>query len=273
MQSRLSDQPVLLMRLTDTHCHLDFRDYHKDREAVLARAWKEGLERILIPGIDLQTSQAAIELADKYPQIYVAVGVHPNSATTWDARTLDDLTAMAAHPKVVAIGEIGLDFYRQHAPHPLQRKVFREQLALAGRLNLPVVIHTRNASPENRTCMAETLDTLPEFRLSGVLHSFSGNLFEAERTLDLGFFIGITGPVTFKNAVALRQVVASVPMDRLLIETDGPFLTPHPYRGKRNEPAYVRYIAEKISEIHSLSPKAVAETTTANARRLFRWSN
>ncbi len=261
------------MTLTDTHCHMDFRDYDKDRSAVLARAWDAGLERILIPGIDLQTSQAAIRLAERSAEIYAAVGMHPNSAQKWDVHNLRLLDEMAAHPKVVAIGEIGLDYYRDRTPHPLQKRVFREQLEMAEYLNLPVVVHTRNASSEDHACITETLDILAESQVSGVLHSFSGNLKEAKRTLDIGFYIGITGPVTFKKAVELREVVAAVPLDRLLIETDSPFLTPVPNRGKRNEPAFVRIIAEKISEIHNQPPEAVAEITAANARRLFQWSD
>jgi TatD DNase family protein len=260
------------MKLTDTHCHLDFRNYQEDRDAVLTRAWEAGLERILVPGIDLQTSQAAIELADKYPKIFVAVGIHPNSATFWDAKSIEFLTEMASHPKVVAIGEIGLDYYRQRTPKSLQRRVFREQLNLASQLNLPVVVHTRNANPDDRSCLADTFKTLAEAQVTGVLHSFSGNLIEAEQCLDLGFYIGITGPVTYKKAVELRQVVAALPLDKLLVETDAPFLTPHPFRGKRNEPAYVQYIAEKIGEIHNRPPKTIADITTANAKRLFQWS-
>ena len=261
------------MKLIDSHCHLDFRDFEADRTAVLNRAWEAGLERILVPGIDLQTSQAAIELAEAHPQIYAAVGVHPNSAMLWDEGTLEFLEALAAHPKVVAIGEIGLDYYRDRSPRGLQRQVLQEQLKLAEQLNLPVVIHTRNASSDERTCMSETLEVLAQASVNGVLHSFSGNLSEAERTLELGFFIGITGPVTFKNAAELRQVVAAVPLDRLLTETDSPFLTPHPYRSQRNEPAHVRFVAEKISELHNQPGAVVAETIAANAQRLFKWSN
>ncbi len=261
------------MKLTDTHCHLDFRNYEADRAAVLNRAWQAGLEHILVPGIDLQTSQAALELADAYPQIYAAVGVHPNSAVDWEAASIDFLEQMASHAKVVAIGEIGLDYYRDRAPRNLQKQVFRAQLELAQQLNLPAVIHTRNASSEDRTCMADTLEILAETRVTGVLHSFSGNGSEAERAFELGFFIGITGPITFKNAEILRQVVAETSLDRLLVETDGPFLTPHPFRGQRNEPAYVRFVAEKISEIHNQPLGIVAEITSANAQRLFQWSN
>ena len=260
------------MSLTDTHCHLYFHAFEEDRDAVLARAWSAGVERILVPGIDLPTSQAALELAESDPRIFAAVGVHPNDAATWDARSLEFLETMAAHPKVVAIGEIGLDYYREGAPRDLQRRVLREQVALAGRLNLPVVIHTRNASPADRSCMADTLQILAESGVRGVLHSFSGNLAEAKQTLNLGFFIGITGPVTFKKADELRQVVAAVPLDRLLIETDSPFLTPHPHRGRRNEPAHVRFVAGKIAELHHQPLAVVAEATTENARRLFQWS-
>ena len=261
------------MTLTDTHCHLDFRDYDQDRPAVLGRAWEAGLERILIPGIDLLTSQAAISLAERYAEIYAAVGTHPNSVQKWDAHTLGLLDEMAAHAKVVAIGEIGLDYYRDRTPRPLQKRVFREQLEIAEQTNLPVVVHTRNASSEDRACIKETLEILAESQVTGVLHSFSGNLKEAKRTLDLGFYIGITGPITYNNSEELREIVSAVPIDRLLIETDGPFLTPVPHRGKRNEPAFVRFVAEKISKIHNQPPEVIAEITAANARRLFQWSD
>ena len=261
------------MNLTDTHCHLDFRDFDKDRATVLSRAWEAGVERILIPGIDLPSSQAAVKLAERYAEFYAAVGMHPNSANNWDAHTLGLFDELSSHPKVVAIGEIGLDFYRDWTSHSLQKRVFREQLKLAEQLNLPVVVHTRNSSAEDRACITETLDILAKFQLTGVLHSFSGNLKEAKRTLDLGFYIGITGPVTFKNASELREIVSALPLDRLLIETDSPFLTPDPNRGKRNEPAFVRLVAEKISEIHHQPLDVVSEMTAANAQRLFQWSN
>ncbi len=263
------------MKLTDTHCHLDFRNFDKDRPAVLKRAWKTGLERILIPGIDLGTCFTATNIAEDHAQIFAAVGVHPNSALTWEADTLETLTQMADHPKVVAIGEIGIDYYRDRAPRQLQKRVFKSQLDLASRLRLPVVIHIRNAGPDDRSCIADVIAILKEWKSPlenpGVIHSYSGNLFEAEDLLAMGYFLGITGPVTFKKAVALQQVAAEIPLDRLLIETDGPFLTPHPYRGKRNEPSYVRYIAEKIAEVRGVSPKIVADQTTHNAHQLFGW--
>jgi TatD DNase family protein len=260
---------------TDTHCHLDFQDFDHDRDKVLERACEAGLEHVLNPGIDIRTSQMAVQLSDTYPQVYAAVGIHPNSSLSWDASALGSLEDLVAHPKVVAIGEIGLDYYRDRAPRAHQKQVFIAQLELAGRLNLPVVIHTRNHDPQDRACLTDLIAILSEWKTNltypGVVHSYSGNVIEAQKILVLGFFIGITGPVTYKNASVLREVVASIPLDRLLIETDSPFLTPHPYRGKRNEPAFVRYIAEKISEIHQQPLKVVAEQTTENARTLFQW--
>jgi TatD DNase family protein len=265
------------MNLVDTHCHLDFDHYDKDRENVLERAWNAGLTRILVPGIDILTSQAAVQLAESYSNIYAAVGVHPNSAGTWDEWALDALEVLAVHPKVVALGEIGLDYYRDRAPKNLQRDVFLDQLKLASRLDLPVVIHTRNSNPANRACISDVINLLSnhESKLAhpGVVHSYSGNLDEADLLVSFGFYLGITGPVTYKNASALRTMVASLPIDRLLIETDGPFLTPHPKRGKRNEPAYVRYIADKLAEILELPLKTVADVTSGNAARLFGWGN
>lgn len=260
------------MTLTDTHCHLDFYDYDEDRAFVLARAWDSGIKRILIPGIDLKSSASAIEIAEANSQIFAAVGVHPNSANKWETRTIGFLDEMTSHTKVVAVGEIGLDYYRDWTSPQLQKRVFIEQLNLAQHSNLPVIIHTRNAHPEDRSCITDTLEIIADYKVVGVLHSFSGNIAEAERAVAHGYFIGITGPVTFKNAIELQKVVASVPLDRLLIETDSPFLAPIPNRGKRNEPAYVQYIAERIGKIHNKSLDDVAKITAANAKRLFHWS-
>lgn len=260
------------MILTDTHCHLNFYDFDGDRKLVMERAWNKGINRILIPGTDLPGSRAAIELAETYRPLFAAVGVHPNSANNWDMRAIGYLDEMTSHPKVVAIGEIGLDYYREWSPPALQKRIFLEQLNLACHLELPVVVHTRNASPDDRACIADTLEIISDKNAKGVLHSFSGNIAEAEYAIKLGFYIGITGPVTFRNAVDLQKVVASVPLNRLLIETDSPFLSPVPYRGKRNEPVNVYYIAEKISEIHNQSTEVVAKITAENAARLFQWS-
>jgi TatD DNase family protein len=262
--------------LTDTHCHLDFNHYEKDLPGVLDRAWEAGLNRILVPGVDLWSSRAAIKVSESDHRINTAVGVHPNSALTWNEGSYRALIQLTHHPKVVAVGEIGLDYYRDRAPKPIQREVFQAQLELAERKELPVVIHTRNASSTDRNCIQDLIDILiawkPTLRHPGVVHSYSGNEDEAERLLALGYYLGVTGPITYKNASGLRKVIASIPLERLLIETDGPFLTPHPHRGKRNEPAYVQYIANKISEVHQCPLQSVVEKTSLNAATLFRWN-
>jgi TatD DNase family protein len=252
------------MTFTDTHCHLNFYDFDDDRALVLARAWDSG--------IDLHSSSSAISIAEIEPKVFASVGVHPNSANKWESRAIGFLDEMTSHPKVVAIGEIGLDYYREWTSPNLQKRIFIDQLSLAQHVNLPVIIHTRNADSEDRSCISDTLQILADHDCVGVLHSFSGNITEAERAIDLGFLIGITGPITYKKSIGLQKVVACVPLENLLIETDSPFLTPTPHRGKRNEPAYVQYVAEKISKIHNKSLNEVAKITAENARRLFKWS-
>lgn len=260
----------------DTHCHLDFNAFDKDRSQVLERAWESGLERILIPGINLASSQLALRLAEKNEQVFVAVGVHPNDALSWKDDTLAQLKQLTDHPKVVAIGEIGLDYYRDRAPKELQADIFCEQLSLASQVNLPVVIHNRDASADVMDILSKwqkglELGNEPLAKRPGVLHSFSDTLEVAERGMAHNFYLGITGPVTFKNAENLRRTVSAIPLNNLLIETDAPFLTPHPFRGKRNEPAYVRFIADRIAQVLELSVKSVATKTTSNAINLFNW--
>ncbi len=242
----------------------------------MARAIAAGLTRILNPGIDLPSCRAAIQLANAHPQIYAAVGIHPNSANAWDKYTLGDLRRLARHPKVVAIGEIGLDYYWDRTPRDLQHKVLRAQLALAAELALPVIIHNRESTADVVAALlawqAELSATQsPLAERPGVVHSFSGDEQSAQQLIASNFYIGITGPVTFKNARGLQQLVAGLPLERVLIETDAPFLAPHPKRGKRNEPAYVRRVAEKIAALQDIPLQAVVEKTAANAARLFRW--
>lgn len=274
------------MTLTDTHCHLDFEKFDPDRSAVLERAARAGVERILIPGIHLTSSRAAVKLAESHPMLFAAVGIHPTEAGAFSVDTLKGLRELAASPKVVAVGEIGLDYYWDAAPHDLQQRVLRAQLDLAAELGLPVVIHLREKgdAPEG-PCAADLLNMLekwvaglrsrnePLAERPGVLHSFSGSLATARQAIRLGFYIGVTGPVTYPKAIARRALVAALPLDRLLIETDSPFLAPVPQRGRRNEPAFVRHIADKIAEIQSCSAEEVAAQTTANAMRLFRWED
>lgn len=262
--------------LTDTHCHLDFEAFDGDRAEVLARAKETGVVRILVPGIDLESSAKAAILADRHSNVYAAVGVHPNSALTWDMDSRDELASLAKQKKVIAIGEIGLDYYRDRSPINVQQSVLLAQLELAASLNLPVVLHNREATDD-------LLDILTEWRANlvksgtdlanrpGVLHSYSGDFVQAERAILLSFYIGLTGPVTFKNAPELQELVGRLPLNRLLIETDAPFLTPHPFRGKRNEPAHVHLVAEKIAEIQGITTAEVCQVTTENAGRLFGW--
>jgi TatD DNase family protein len=190
------------------------------------------------------------------------VGVHPHDAKTVDSGVLDQLRALARHPKVVAIGEIGLDYYHDHSPRPVQRQVFVDQLALATELELPVVIHSRDAHDD-------TLATLQDWQGAGVMHTYAAGPERLDEVLAMGFFVGLSGPVSFSNADALREVAKAAPLDRLLVETDCPYLTPEPHRGKRNEPAYVRHVAEAIARARQEPVDVVAEATTANAHRLF----
>jgi len=272
------------VNLTDTHCHLDLEQFDADRDEVLTRAWAAGLTRILIPGLDLESSRRIVKLAESHSSLFAAIGLHPNDSLKWLGETGSGLRSLAKSPKVVAIGEIGLDYYWDDAPHDHQRAVLKEQLALAAELKLPVVLHLREAdnAPEG-DCARDLLEILEKWVKSlrvdnnplverpGVLHSFSGNESTAKKALDMNFFIGITGPVTYKNAQTKRDLVETLPLERLLIETDAPFLTPVPQRGRRNEPAFVAHIADKIAEIHLINPEEIAILTSANARRLFAW--
>jgi TatD DNase family protein len=270
------------VRLTDTHCHLNFRTYQDDLPQVLSRAKDTGIKRILAPGIDLESSLEILRIADENPDVYAAVGVHPNSAVAWEDTSAEDLVSLLSHPKVVAVGEIGLDYYRDRAPKDLQADILQVQLDIASQDELPVILHVRNKSEDDRTCMEDLLSILEDWLdrskcrdkkgyRPGVIHSFSGNLPESRRALEMGFYIGVTGAVTYKNADMLREVVLQTPLDRLLVETDGPFITPHPFRGKRNEPAHVRHIVDKISAVKGLSPEQISGQTSLNAGALFGW--
>jgi TatD DNase family protein len=260
---------------TDTHCHLDFDRFDKDRDEILKRAWKAGLVWILNPGIDLHTNQTAINLAKSHPEkISAAVGIHPNFGQSWTANILSALREQAQQPEVVAIGEIGLDYYRQYTPFDQQRMMFKEQLKLAAELNLPVIIHNRESTGDLMAILSEWHQELvqsghPLAERPGVLHSYSADLDTAQEAAAMHFYLGISGPVTFNNAPERKSVTRNLPLENLLIETDAPFLTPHPHRGKRNEPAYIPLIAKEIARLHNTSPKEVAEITYANARRLF----
>jgi len=262
--------------LTDTHCHLDFDSFDSDRDAVIQRAREAGVGRMLNPGIDLQSSRVALRLAHCYDEVYAACGVHPNDANKWEDGSQAEMYEMLKQDKVVAVGEIGLDYYRDRAPRDLQKRVLSEQLVLAEKTGLPVILHNRQATKDMLEMLSAWHTHLvasgsPLAEKPGVLHSFSGDLVAARKAVEMNFMIGVTGPVTYKNADELRQIVALVPLSALLIETDAPFLTPNLHRGERNEPAYVRWIAERIAKIHNLTVQAVAERTSANSQKVFNW--
>jgi TatD DNase family protein len=264
------------VHLSDTHCHLDVDAFDADREQVLERAKQVGISRILNPGVDQYSSQAAIRLAEKHTEIFAAVGLHPNE-DIYPGNMPDWVEELASnHKKVVAIGEIGLDYYRDRTPREDQRRVFEGQLQLAGKLELPVVIHNRQAFQDLLAILADWQADLagknsPLIGRMGVFHSFSGDPHMASKALELGFYIGITGPITFRKAEELQEVVTGLPLERLLLETDAPFMAPHPHRGRRNEPAYLRYTVEKIAMIRNQPLSLVAAMTSDNAKRLFKW--
>lgn len=257
------------MVLVDTHLHLDFEQYDADREQVLERARAADVGYLITIGIDAETCVNAILLAEQYPQIYAAVGWHPNSANEWTAVSPVALREWARHPKAVAIGEIGLDYYWKRVPKKVQQAAFEAQLAIASELKLPVVIHDRDAHEDTIATLRAWVRGGSAPNPPGVLHCFSGDLKMARQALDLGFYLGVDGPVTYKKAQDLQELVSALPLDRLVIETDAPFLTPHPHRGKRNEPAYVRYVAEQLARLHNKTLDQVAEQTTQNVRTLF----
>jgi TatD DNase family protein len=259
------------MELIDTHCHLNFASYDDDREAVIERARAAGVTRIIIPATDLTTGQEAIDLAQRYPAVFASAGIHPNSTADFSGSYLSRIEAQARLPRVVAVGEIGLDYHWDKSPRDIQQRAFEAQLELAARLEMPVIIHNREASEDVMTTLERWAADLPPslHGRAGVLHSFSASPAIAERALAAGFYIGFTGPVTFKNADELRSVAAMVPLERMLVETDGPFLTPAPHRGQRNEPAYVPFIAERLAAVRNIGVDELARATTANAVCLF----
>ncbi|HCC55138.1 MAG TPA: hydrolase TatD [Desulfobulbaceae bacterium] len=251
--------------LIDTHCHLDMSAYEADCEAVLERAIAAGVTRIISVGIDLASSRLAIALAKKYIGVYATVGVHPHNVAELSEADYTQLQALCRQPKVVAYGEIGLDYVKNYAPVVLQKEHFVRQVALAKKMHLPLVVHDREAHAE----IMEILEAAAPFPAGGVMHCFSGDIAFARRVLALGFHISIPGVVTFAKAEMLQEAVREIPLSSLVLETDGPFLAPVPQRGRRNEPALLIHIARKVAELKGVSFEEVARQTTINAERLF----
>jgi TatD DNase family protein len=249
----------------DSHCHLDDKRFAGDLDAVLDRAAAAGVTRILTIGTGDGPPEIdrATRLADRYPQVCASIGVHPHDASKVTPQTYDDLRALATHPKVIAFGEIGLDYHYDFSPREIQREVFIEQLKLARAVNLPLTIHTREAWDDTMSILRE------HWSGAGVMHCFTGDPAQARQALDMGFHLSYGGVLTFKTAENVRESARITPADRLLIETDAPYLAPIPYRGKRNEPAMMVETARKLAEVRETTPDAIAALTTANFDRLF----
>ncbi len=272
--------------LIDTHCHLDLAQFDGERSQVLARARAADVQIIVNPGIDLTHSQRAIELAERFPNVYAAVGVHPTSSGDFADATVERLRDLAQHPKVVAIGEIGLDYYWETVEPMRQKAAFHAQLALAASLGLPVIIHSRNAKQAAEgqpTCDDDVADVLGAWtqsavfrqsplaarKFAGVLHAFGGDVALAEMAYSWNFVLSLGGPVTFKNAKRLQSTVPQLRLDRLMLETDAPYLTPHPHRGERNEPAYVGLVSQQLAALYRQPIAEIARATTRTAQLFF----
>ncbi|MFJ5625227.1 TatD family hydrolase [Peribacillus loiseleuriae] len=251
--------------LFDTHVHLNDKQFEEDLEEVIQRTKESGVSNVVVVGFDRPTITRAMELVEEYDFIYAAVGWHPVDAIDMTDEDLHWIEELAAHPKVVAIGEMGLDYHWDKSPKDIQKDVFRKQIKLAKKVKLPIIIHNREATAD----IIEILKEENAHEVGGIMHCFSGSPEIAKECVEMNFYISLGGPVTFKNAKKPKEVAAEIPLDRLLIETDCPYLAPHPFRGKRNEPAYVKLVAEQIAEIKEITLEEVAKATTWNAKKLF----
>jgi len=249
----------------DTHAHLNAEQYSEDLTEVIDRALETGVSNIVVVGFDRPTIERAMELIEQYDFMYASVGWHPVDAIDMTDEDLLWIEELSKHPKVVALGEMGLDYHWDKSPKDIQKEVFRKQIQLAKKVKLPIIIHNREATAD----IVEILKEENAQEVGGIMHCFSGSPETAKECVDMNFYISLGGPVTFKNAKKPKEVAEVIPMDRLLIETDCPYLAPHPFRGKRNEPGYVKLVAEQIAEIKGMSLEEVAEKTTANAKKLF----
>lgn len=251
--------------LFDTHVHLNARQFEEDREEVIQRAFENGVEYMVVVGFNTETIPLAIEIAETYPSIYAAIGWHPVDAIDMKSEDLEWIEQLAAHPKVVALGEMGLDYHWDKSPQAIQEEVFRQQIHLAKKLKMPVIIHNREATED----IIKVLQEEKAGEVGGIMHCYNDSAEYIQACLDMNFYISFGGTVTFKNAPLPQEAALEVPDNRLLIETDAPFLAPHPNRGKRNEPAYVNLVAEKLAQLRGVSVEEISELTTKNAFELF----
>ncbi|GBD94144.1 putative deoxyribonuclease YcfH [bacterium BMS3Abin05] len=248
----------------DSHCHLNFSAFDEDLDAVVHRAVEAGVDRIIVASVDEESSRKAVELAERTPQIYAAVGIHPQDAQKYAEESIRIFQDWARHPKVVAIGEIGLDYYRDYNPKELQVRVFKRFVRLAKETGLPIIVHNRGADSDVMAVLSD-----PRFKsVTGVFHCFSSDLSYARNVLQRGYLISFTGIVTFKNSES-AAILRELPEEKLMLETDAPLLAPEPHRGKRNEPAFIKFVAEKFAEVKQISLDEIAKITTQNALRLF----
>src|SRR5690625_78572 len=252
--------------LFDTHVHLNARQFKEDREDVIERAFEEDVHQMVVVGFDEETNPLAIEIAEQYDSIYASVGWHPVDAINYKEDHLVYLEELSNHPKVVALGEMGLDYHWDTSPKSVQEKVFREQIQLAKEIHMPIIIHNRDATDD----VIRILQEEKAGEVGGIMHCYSGTVEQLQPCLDMNFYISLAGPVTFKNAKKLKEVAKYIPLERLLIETDAPYLAPHPYRGKRNEPAYVTKVAEEIAALRGMEYETICKITTENAMRIYR---
>jgi TatD DNase family protein len=255
------------MLFVETHSHLDFDEFDADREEVIKRALDAGVRILINVGASLDSSKRAVELAHKYPCIFAAVSVHPHDSHTVDDKVLAEIDELASDLRVVAIGETGLDFYRNLSPQEVQKRVFLDFIAIAKKHNKPLIVHSRDSTSEAISVIAETKPTA-----GGVFHCYSSSVENAKRIFQLGFLVSVAGNITFSNAEKLRSKIAQLPIENLMLETDSPYLAPQQYRGKRCEPAYIPLVASEVARLHALSIETVAEITTKNAKRVFRIS-
>lgn len=251
--------------LFDTHVHLNAEQYEDDLQEVINRALEKGVQNMVVVGFDEPAIKKAIQIAETYDFIYASVGWHPVDAIDMTDEHLAWIEELAQHPKVVALGEMGLDYHWDKSPKEVQKDVFRRQIRLARKVNLPIIIHNRDATEDVVTILKE--EHVEE--VGGIMHCFTGSIEVAKQCMDMNMYISFGGPVTFKNAKKPKEVATELPLDKLLIETDCPYLTPHPFRGKRNEPGYVSYVAEQIAELKGITYEELADITTANAKKLF----
>lgn len=260
------------LEIIDTHVHLNLGQYEEDQAAVIERAKQAGISRMVSSGVTVESCQGAIQLAEKYPGLmHCGVSIHPQDTLKWTDDTYTQLKEMSTHSSVVAIGETGLDYFRDYAPHDVQQHAFRQHIHLAQETGLPLIIHVRDKGQEAYDDLLQILKEEEAEKIGGVMHCFSGNQEFAEESIKLNFYAAFGGVITFKNAKDLQAVAQNVPLKHILLETDCPWLAPTPYRGKRNEPAYVVKVAEKLAELQNKTLTEVAEITTQNAKKLFKF--